>query len=160
MTFGPSATRAANSGPVARSSEVDEFPLLPLTHASFQALYLVSKSCARAGDAVLSLLYRSSADFTAAAPGGGTGAKRSMSEQLRLGRALSALVVTRILATHSLRYTGSRSRTTYELLEEGTVDTGLRMKANRVLDGAWCAFKNVTRGQLPRAVPPPCVFGV
>lgn len=52
--FGPSATRAANSGPVARVSELGE--LLLLNQVFLQASYLVSKSFARAGDVVLSLL--------------------------------------------------------------------------------------------------------
>lgn len=78
MIFGPSATRAANLGPVARVSEFGESLLLLLNHVCFQALYLASNSWARAGDVVLSLLYRSSAYSTAAALGGGTGAKGSM----------------------------------------------------------------------------------
>lgn len=56
VIFGPSATRAANSGPVAWVSEFGGSLLL--NHVFLQASYLVSKSAARAGDVVLSLLYR------------------------------------------------------------------------------------------------------
>lgn len=78
--LGPSATRAPNSGTIARVSEFGEV-LLP-NHVFFQASYFLPKSAARSGDVVLSLAYRSAADLIAAVLGGGMGAKGSMQGDL------------------------------------------------------------------------------
>lgn len=103
IIFGPSATRAANSGPIARVFEFGESLLL--NHIFFQASYLVLKSSARAGDVVFSLLYRSLADFTAAALGGWMGVRGSMSAPLRK----SWVKMMRTLGTETKTEVGKKS---------------------------------------------------